>query len=64
MAQNYELIPFFFLINFLRVTVNNTNDIRTPKRSEHEYAEKCQTSQWKCPVASGNTRNMPGQKLI
>ena len=54
---------FFFLqISFFQVTVNNTNDGRTSKHSEYRYAKKLQTFQWKCQIASGNTRNMPGQK--
>ena len=49
---------------FTKVTVNNTNNGPTAKHSEYRYAKKWQTFQWKCQTASGNTRNMPGQKLI
>ena len=26
----------------------NTNDVRTSKHSEYDYAKKCQTFLWKC----------------
>ena len=32
--------------------------------SEYRYAKKGQTLQWKCQVASGNTRNRLGQKFM
>ena len=47
-------------MTFLQVTVNN----KKSKRSEYGYAKKCHTFQWKCQITPGNTRNMPGQKLI
>ena len=42
----------------------NTHDGRTSKHTEYRYVKKCQTFQWKCQIASGNTRNMSGQKVI
>ena len=48
----------------IRSGKENTNDGRTSKHSECRYATKWQTFQWKCQLASGNSTNMTGQKLI
>ena len=73
-----ELKTFLFLNNFLLLNKiqlesnftksyfcgSNTNDVRTSKHSEYDYARKCQTLLWKCRTSAGNTGNMLGQKLI
>ena len=35
----------------------NTNDDRTSKHYEYDYAKKCQTLLWKCQISPGYTRN-------
>ena len=47
-----------------KVTVNNTDDDRTSKRSEYGYANKCQTFQWRCQNATENTQCQLGHKYI
>ena len=55
----HELIPFFAKLIFQVYT----NDGRTSKRSEYDYAKECQNFQWKCQIASGNTRNVTVQNI-
>ena len=55
-AENFhELIQFFLPNIYFQVTVITSNDGRTTKRFEYDYALKCQTLQWKCQIALDNT---------
>ena len=45
-----------------KVTVNNANDGRKPKRSEYDCLKKCHNFQWKCQIAAAKNINIPGQK--
>ena len=40
--------------SFFQVTVKNTNDGRTSKHSEYDYAKKCQTFLWKWQLSTGS----------
>ena len=44
----------FFAKSVFVVAVKNTNDGRTSKRSDYEYAKKCQSFQGKCEIVHGN----------
>ena len=55
---------FHFFGKFIfQVTVNNTNDGRTSKHSEYDYAKKWQTFQWKCQIAADNTKKCQARNL-
>ena len=72
-AQNVELTSFYLHIKkmlhgqqfspiFVKLVFSShCIDGRTSTGSEYDYVEKCPTFQWKCHIAAGNSRNMPGQ---
>ena len=42
----------------------NTNDCRSSKQFEYDYAEECQTFLWKFQISPYITRNMLGHKYV
>ena len=48
---------------FFQFTINNTNDGRTSKHFEYDYANKCQTFLWNCQISPGTSRNIQGRNL-